>query len=1072
LLPSFSPLAMNTDKFSPDSSPSDGSSSRRDFLRITALASGTLFTRITPAAAQSQTAQPSATPSPTPDPIGQMYRKLIPANKHLDPAWVASLTQRGTVERYVKSQNQLQYIGLPVGGIMCGTVYLGGDGKLWVWEIFNRQQIGVEPNQATYNGQIIDPGSGATYVNPLHQEASFQQGFALRLVKTGQSSDVRPLDTSGFAEIAFEGSYPMSQVTYTDPSCPVQVQLTSYSPFIPLDTTNSSLPVTILEYEVDNISQVPVQGDVFGWTENPVGLDISLAGVQFVKTNQFKKQNGYSALHCTGSVAPTSPPRNPPRPDIVFEDFEGTTYDGWTATGTAFGSGPTHTGQFPPSQQPVTGYHGNGLVDTYTLQGDLPTGTLTSPQFVISRDYISFLIGGGQNPGLTCLNLIVNGQQVFSATGRNVEQLIQQGFDVRQFAGQTAQLEIVDNASGGWGHINIDYIVFTDTPPPTPNWDSATDNGDLVLGILTAGTQSFTHNGIAVPGYPESQTSPGVGGSFKLAPGQKQRFVFFFSWYFPNLYVNGGLVGRHYQAQFTDALEVASYLSSQYLTLSANTKSWVTTWNDSTLPYWLLDRSISSLNTLATETCYRFASGRFWAWEGVCAGPGTCTHVWHYAQSMPRIFPELSRNLREVTDFLISQDKTTGGVAMRAENDRTVPTDGQCGIVLESWREHRMSADDTFLRTNWPSIKLAMQYLINQDIDGDGIIDGPQPVTEDAAWYGKISFITTMFLAALQASIQMASEVGDPAFAAVCQTEYAKGQASLETLFNGQFFIQILDPAFEDVVGTGPGCFTDQILGQWWAFHVGLGQIVDRQKAITALQSLWRFNYDPNIGPFRAYFTAGRPYAIGNEAALVMCTWPNGGYRPAWQTQWQSEYFNESWTGMEHAAAANMIYHGLLTEGLAIMRTVHDRYNPSSRNPFNEIEYSDHYSRAMSAYSVFLAVTGYDYHGPKGRLGFAPKLSPENFRAAFTAAEGWGTFSQVISSSSMTVAIQLAYGQLTLNAVVLEVPGNPGTAQAKLNGTFYPTQITRSGASQQVTIQFNQPVVIQAGQTFTINISV
>jgi non-lysosomal glucosylceramidase len=126
----------------------------------------------------------------------------------------------------------------------------------------------------------------------------------------------------------------------------------------------------------------------------------------------------------------------------------------------------------------------------------------------------------------------------------------------------------------------------------------------------------------------------------------------------------------------------------------------------------------------------------------------------------------------------------------------------------------------------------------------------------------------------------------------------------------------------------------------------------------------------------------------------------------------------------------------------------------------------------MSAYSVFLAVTGYDYHGPKGRLGFAPKLSPENFRAAFTAAEGWGTFSQVISSSSMTVEIQLAYGQLTLNAVVLEVPGNPGTAQAKLNGTFYPTQIIPSSASQQVTIQFNQPVVIQAGQTFTINISV
>jgi hypothetical protein len=167
-----------------------------------------------------------------------------------------------------------------------------------------------------------------------------------------------------------------------------------------------------------------------------------------------------------------------------------------------------------------------------------------------------------------------------------------------------------------------------------------------------------------------------------------------------------------------------------------------------------------------------------------------------------------------------------------------------------------------------------------------------------------------------------------------------------------------------------------------------------------------------------------------------------------------------------------MIYHGLLTEGLAIMRTVHDRYNPLSRNPFNEIEYSDHYSRAMSAYSVFLAVTGYDYHGPKGQLGFAPRLSPENFRAAFTAAEGWGSFSQVISAGSMTVEIQLAFGQLTLNSLALEVPGTPGNVRANVNGTFYPAQIAPQNLGQQIIIQFTQPVVIQAGQTFTVNISV
>jgi hypothetical protein len=82
---------------------------------------------------------------------------------------------------------------------------------------------------------------------------------------------------------------------------------------------------------------------IFGWTDNPAGLDFGASGVQLVKTTSFNQETGFAAVHCQANIAPPSPPSNPPRPDIVFEDFEGTTYDGWTATGTAFGSGPTHT---------------------------------------------------------------------------------------------------------------------------------------------------------------------------------------------------------------------------------------------------------------------------------------------------------------------------------------------------------------------------------------------------------------------------------------------------------------------------------------------------------------------------------------------------------------------------------------------------------------------------------------------------------------------------------------------------------------------------------------------------------
>ena len=104
-------------------------------------------------------------------------------------------------------------------------------------------------------------------------------------------------------------------------------------------------------------------------------------------------------------------------------------------------------------------------------------------------------------------------------------------------------------------------------------------------------------------------------------------------------------------------------------------------------------------------------------------------------------------------------------------------------------------------------------------------------------------------------------------------------------------------------------------------------------------------------------------------------------------------YKNEVWTGIEYQVAGNMAWEGMVTEALAICRGVHERYHPSKHNPWNEIECGDHYARGMASYGVFLGLCGFEYHGPKGHLGFAPRITPDDFRAAFTAAEGWGTIS-------------------------------------------------------------------------------
>lgn len=153
--------------------------------------------------------------------------------------------------------------------------------------------------------------------------------------------------------------------------------------------------------------------------------------------------------------------RTPPAGRILA-DFEGADYEGWSVMGTAFGSRPAQ-GTWP-GQQMVTGYLGQGLVNSY-IQGDEPMGKLISSPFVIDSNYVSLLVGGGKLPGSCFVKLLVAGNLVAGASGMNEEQLHWVSWDLSAYYGQEARIEIVDSASGGWGHINVDHIIMTNNPP-------------------------------------------------------------------------------------------------------------------------------------------------------------------------------------------------------------------------------------------------------------------------------------------------------------------------------------------------------------------------------------------------------------------------------------------------------------------------------------------------------------------------------------------------------------------------------------------------------------------------------
>ncbi|MCY3024282.1 MAG: GH116 family glycosyl hydrolase, partial [Planctomycetota bacterium] len=557
-----------------------------------------------------------------------------------------------------------------------------------------------------------------------------------------------------------------------------------------------------------------------------------------------------------------------------------------------------------------------------------------------------------------------------------------------------------------------------------------------------------------------------------LAAGKDATVTFVVVWHFPNDRIDGlqGAGTRRYAKRFKDAAEVAEYVAKNCEPFTAQTRLWHDTWYDSTLPYWFLDRTFLNISILATSTAHWFASDRFWGWEGVGCCHGTCTHVWHYAHAVARLFPSIERDTRERVDLGLSLNPDSGVSGFRGEFDRGLAVDGQSGTILRIYREHQMSPDDAFLKRNWPKIKTMFKPLLQLDGNDDGVLEGAQMNTLDQAWFGKISWLSSLYIAALRAGEAMAREMGETEFAERCRTIVERGSKNIdEQLFNGEYYLQLPDKNHAKTVGSFDGCEIDQVFGQSWVWQVGLPRVLPEAHVKTALQSLWRCNFSPDVGPWRKANKPGRWYAMAGEAGLIMCTWPKGD--AARVQQGYDFYFNECMNGFEYQAAGHMIWEGLLQEGLAVTRAVHDRYHAARRNPWNEVECGDHYARSMASHGVFLAACGYEYHGPKGHLGFAPRLTPDDFRAPFTAAEGWGTFSQKREGQAQRETIELKSGKLRVKTLAFALPekAQPKAVSVTLNGQA--VQAAHAVEGNRITITLAADATIQAGQKLEIAIA-
>jgi len=963
--------------------------------------------------------------------------------------------------------SQLNRVAFPIGGIGAGMFCLEGTGTISHMSVRHHLEFTHAP--LSFAAVCVLGGEGKENVarvieGPIPDWKYFGRPGAAN----GLGRD-NAYGYPHFSQCEFLARFPFATVSLRDPAMPLDVVITGWSPFTPPDADSSSLPVGALEYRFKNVSN-RTQKVVFSFNSaNFMGSRGSIGPIDdgfvlYAGSGADRGQQGAFAFFVRGDEAVVDHcwfnggwfdsvtvnwenirkgalVENPPvagRADgatlaVPFELAPGGEKTirllaawyvpktrmrvGTGSAGAAFGKMPScGTAQ---NQNPVSGFLGKGLVNTFDPHGDGATGTLTSPEFSVDKRYLHFLIGGGSHAGETCVELLVDGNVVQSASGKDSETLEWTTFDLGKLQGKKAQIRIADRHTDAWGHVLADQFVLSDKPL------------ERILAFVRDPAQVVVLQSFEGPNY------GGWTASAAAAPCACPAGVCVKSeGPAPSTYV------PWYATQYDSVHEVAKDWKARYRELRQRSALFRDTFYDTTLPPEVVEAVAANLTILKTPTVLRQHDGRLWCWEGCCDNvgccAGSCTHVWNYAQALCHLFPSLERGLRQNEFFEGQQPSgrqafrgnlpiTPGGYAFDA-------SDGQLGGVMKAYREWRISGNKDWLVAYWPRIKQSLNYMIEKwDPRHTGLLEEEHHNTYDINYFGPDGHCGSFYLGALAAAIEMGQAMGDDV--SLYRELLADGRRRMETeLFNGEYFIQIVtkkglnrnfhplnpaeqSPAYREIARRineqgpkyqyGTGCLSDGVLGLWMAKACGLdGEIVDTQKVRNHLLAVHKHNLKHDLS---AHGNPQRPtFAMGNDGGLLLCSWPRGN-----KPLLPFVYSDEVWTGIEYQVASHLMMLGCVDEGLDIVRECRKRYDGVRRNPFDEYECGHWYARAMSSYGLLQGLTGVRYDAAAKTLYIDSNIG--DFRGFLATDKGYGT----VTLTGKKATLEVRAGSIPVDRIVV-----------------------------------------------------
>ncbi|MDR3198543.1 MAG: hypothetical protein LBU34_11805 [Planctomycetaceae bacterium] len=957
--------------------------------------------------------------------------------------------------------DNLNRIAFPIGGLGTGMYCLEGTGAISHVSIKSHMEFFNEP--VCYAAICVVGETPEKNVARVVEATPPDWKFFGR-PGSGLGSVGTTYGLPRFRNCSFQSRFPFATIRLSDAVVPVTATITGWSPFTPPDADSSSLPAGALEYSFTNPTEKTLRCIFSFNSRNFVNNNGSIGSVNggfvlYDQTGENRTNRGAFAVfadgeekvivdHCwfrggwfdsftvawdnvtQGRIIDNPPVTSGNMPGatlaVPFELAPGATktirlLTAWYWNEPTFNVG--HRNVSVPinafknklsqgtarNQQPVSGFIGRGLVNTFDPNGDAPQGTLISPEFSLDKQFLHLLVGGGQG----CrVSLFVDGKQVHTASGNNTEHLQWVSWKLADFHGKKGVIKIIDSESGGWGHILCDHIVLSDEPVSKLKTDHDNEIINDPKRIRLLADFETGHYGDWQPEKTEQkeQEEP----TYCIHGKNCQQDLMICSDEpIPDTYK------PWYTMQFDSVTAVAEYWRNNYADLKTRSELFAKTFYDTTLPPEVIESVVANLSILKSPTVLRQHDGRLWCWEG-CEDNrgschGTCTHVWNYAQALCHLFPAMERSLRQ-TEYFESSSDNTGRQSFRANlpispgGGAFDAADGQLGGIMKIYREWRILGNNNWLKIYWNRVRLSLDYMIEKwDPRHTGLLEESHHNTYDINYFGPDGHCGSFYLGALAAAVEMGTFLNDDV--SLYKELLEKGSKRFVTnLFNGEYFVQKvwkdglnnnfhpINPSEQplgykkiaEIINEqgakyqyGNGCLSDGVLGFWIARCCGLEtDWVPREMVEKHLLSVYKYNLRQDLSE---HANPQRPtFAMGNDGGLLLCSWHHGD-----KPMLPFVYSDEVWTGIEYQVASHLMMFGHVDKGLEIVRLIRKRYNGIRRNPFNEYECGHWYARAMSSYGMLQGLTGVRYDAVTKTLYVDSKVG--DFRSFLSTATGYGT---------------------------------------------------------------------------------